>query len=157
MKIRRATKDDWPAFAEMWKEFLTENLASGADMLPTDKTMKFYQDIFNSYDSGEVRGVALMADDAGVLLWGAPAAVLAFDTRNDPFAFGWGTYVRPDHRGKSLSTELRNTAKKILLDMEFRRLVGGTAVNNEQGIATVISLGFEPTAMQWVLELKGDA
>jgi len=154
---RRATKDDWEEFAEMWAEMLNETIRDGGgDILPTEHSMDSFKFFFDAYDSGSLVGIAMIAPGAGVLMWGQAAQSMPFDSTNDPYAVGWGTFVRFNHRGTGLSRIMREYASEFLLASGFATLVGSVSPSNEAGMESVGALGFKHAQTQVVWHLRDE-
>ena len=88
-----------------------------------------------------------------MLLWGG-GGELPFDTKFDPIARGWGTYVRPEHRGKGVSTLLREKGKELLSSLGYRTVVGTVMNDNTPGVQSGEAAGFHLYATQGVLRLR---
>jgi GNAT superfamily N-acetyltransferase len=155
--IRRATKDDLRQFTFLWKEYLLELQTLGGAIWPSHRTLRFYREMVRIYDSDPLLGVCLIGWEgkkpAGVVLWGT-LAPMPIDTDHGRVAQGHGTYVRPDFRGRGLSSELRTAAKTILKANGFDTVIGAAEIDNKTGLATGMGAGFEIVQQVGVLSLK---
>lgn len=145
MTIRLARPEDAPIFEALWRDYLTEYHKQGGELLPTRRNLVAFLELFSAYTTNTTAdapmGVCVLADEDGVLLWGdtGPPRV---DTRYDPLAFGWGTYVVPEMRQRGIAREMREFARPLLKALGFKN-VQGTALNaNKPGILSAESFGW---------------
>lgn len=158
--IRTAETRDLARFLNLWREYLTElHVKYGGEILPTERTLTFFADLFLGLQGGE-RGVCLLAEDegvpVGVLLWGSLQQP-PVDTALGRTAQGWGTYVVPEARAKGISSRLRETARKILAEMGFEHVLGAAERINAVGLATGEKAGFKIVQQIGVLKVVGGA
>jgi GNAT superfamily N-acetyltransferase len=136
--IREATERDYPTFLKLWIEFIENQAALGGDMLATPKTLSFFSTLFNTYLSGERRGVTLMAgDDWGVSLWGEDLGDSPIDTKYAPFARGWGTYVVPARRREGLGSQMREHGARRMHEMGFTHIGGTILLANDVSLQSL--------------------
>ena len=152
--IHKATASDRRLFLTMWKEYLTELQTLGGEMLPTEKTMAFFGNIFDAYVTTTIRGVVLMAGSRGVLMEGAYANVPSFDTTYEPMAHSWGGYTRPAHRRKGVSRTLREPMNKALRELGFKTILAGAHAGNPIGAEAMRARGFESIQDLMILRLE---
>lgn len=163
-KVRAAKIQDKGLFRKLWKEFLEHEVSQGGNILPTDKNLDVYCNIFEKYVNGELPGVVSFIAEDAVLMWGSSGAPV-FDTNIDPIAQGWGTYVRERARGKGYSRRIREVSLKRLESLKwndgeeekkFKHLYGSAQANNEAGIESARSLGYDFPAVIGILKLNKD-
>jgi len=146
MKLSVAGWDDLRKFEMLWEEYLEENHKAGDIMLPTKANLKSFRQIASAYVESPELGFVLLAEEkkipVGVLMWGALPS-LGFETTLGKTANGWGTYVRPEWRGKGLSSELREQARVLLKAIGINTLMGSVLPGNLPAEGSVDSLGFE--------------
>ena len=152
--IHKATAADRRLFLTMWKDYLTELRTLGGEMLPTEKTMAFFGNIFDAYTTTAIRGVVMMAGSRGVLMEGAYANVASLDTMYEPMAHNWGGYTRPAHRRKGVSRVLRESMNKALRELGFKTILAGAHAGNPVGAVAMRARGFETIQDLMVLRLE---
>jgi GNAT superfamily N-acetyltransferase len=156
--IRTAEARDLTRFLSLWRCYLAElHEAYGGEILPTERTMTFFTDLFMGLLGGD-RGVCLLAEDdgraVGTLLWGSLQQP-PVDTSLGRTAQGWGTYVVPDARGRHVASQLRYAGAKALLEMGFEHVVGAAEKANDAGLVSGTKAGFRIVQQIGVLELRG--
>jgi GNAT superfamily N-acetyltransferase len=120
IKVRKAKVRDRGLFLKLWSEFLSER--SGSLIKNSEKNLETFASIFDSYASGETKGICLFVAEHAVLMWGEFNPT--FDITLNEVAQGWGTFVKEEARGKGVGKAIRKTGKKILKDMGFKHLLG---------------------------------
>lgn len=149
--VRLATLDDGyaAAFLSMVAAYLHELREMGSEVMVTERTLDFWDSIFEMYIEQPDTGVVLVAVDrssrefAGFTMAGAMSPEPApIDTDFGKTAIGHGTYVKPQYRGRGISSILRASLKERLALVGFTTLVGGVHLENARGIASLRSTGF---------------
>tara|TARA_R110002020_G_scaffold361601_5_gene574094 strand:- start:1298 stop:1810 length:513 start_codon:yes stop_codon:yes gene_type:complete len=137
-KLRIAQEtEDGNIFLELWGEYIDTQIEMGSDIIKTDKTMNYFEDIFWSYVDGTLDGVTIFgADNNAVLMWGETGSDFPYDTSRGKWGSCWGTYIRPEYRRMGWSKRMREIAKKILQEQGFETLVGGVFSKNKIGRKT---------------------
>ena len=158
--VRPARAADLGDFLRLWRAYLEElHAAFGGEILPTERTLTFFADLFMALLGGD-RGVCLLAEDdasaVGVLLWGSLQQP-PVDTDLGKTAQGWGTYVVPASRGKHVAKQLREAGAKALAEMGFDHVVGAAERGNDGGLASGTKAGFKITQQVGVLRLREGA
>lgn len=152
--IRQATRADFPTFLRLWLDFLQDQQEQGGDMLSTPKTISFFTLLFSAYVTGVRKGIVLLHEDCGVMLWGEGLADLPYDTQNDLCANGWGVFVSPEFRRKGISRALYQHGSKMLREMGFSTMFAGASLKNKAGQANLISEGFRFSQIGGVLRIN---
>jgi L-amino acid N-acyltransferase YncA len=152
MNVRLAELKDAALFITLWRKFLRELRATGGDILPTNRTMSFFADLFNAYVSRQMKGVIVLADDHSVLMWGETKRYV--DSINDPFVLGFGTYVDPEHRQKGICRLMRKKAIEVCKDLGMKGVIGEVHSKNDVGLSASLADGFEPMATRGILRLE---
>lgn len=131
-----ANRSDVLTFMDLVQAFAEEGRSPG--MTWGGATYDFYLGLFRAYTPlGAAGAVALCLD--GFCLAGGP---LPYNTPWGKTAAGWGTYVRPDARGKGLSRQLRQLVIDRLRKLGFKAIIGQVDSNNAAGQASLDSLGW---------------
>jgi GNAT superfamily N-acetyltransferase len=147
--VRPATPDDRIAFLQLAALYLREMEDAGTEVLATRKSLAFYGALFASYvEHGN--GIVLLVGDYAFSIAGGVEVDLAnaqwpitLDTKFGKTAYGWGTYVRPQHRRSGVASRLRTELKLALRSLGFETLIGGVHVNNEQGMLSLMKSNFD--------------
>lgn len=145
-RIAAARPSDQGVFLHLWRHYLTEQLALGGDIPPTDENLREYLRIFDSYVGGWMHGGVLIAwssggEPVGVLLGGErPGGWDLRSSRGGRVAWLLGVYVTPEWRRRGVAWALQDAAHT-----ECRRL-GFTEMQS-----TVVSgyTGGERNALGW--------
>ena len=155
--IRLARKEDREDFLVSWKEFIQESLESGGDLLPTDRTMGFFGRMFDAYESGELSGVVVIDDESGAcLIWGATTPEPLMDSVYGIAAHGFGTYVPRAHRGKGISSRMRELGEASLVELGFDAAYGTVIKGNAMSWEIASKRGIEIVGLNVVLKrLRG--
>lgn len=136
--IREATELDYGVFVRLWVDYIDSQARLGGDLLPTPKTLAFFTAVFNSYVQHERRGVVLLAGEAdGVSLWGEDLGDSILDSRYDPYARGWGTYIVPSRRREGLGSAMREHGCRRMMDMGFKNVTGVMFITNDVSIQSL--------------------
>lgn len=130
--VRTAIEDDEELFLGLWEELIADQASNGGMLLPTEKTMGFFANLFRLYVTGKYKGAVLFgANDNSVLMWGEFPGVLPFDHVFGEYIQGWGIYVRDSFRRMGWSSRLRNEAIIILKGQGFKTMVGEFLLGND--------------------------
>jgi GNAT superfamily N-acetyltransferase len=158
MIVRLATTKDLTQFDLLWAEYLEENHKQGDAVLPSQSNKEFFRRVARIYMNNPQTGCVIMAFDgkvpAGVVMWGMPLFPSPIETTHGVVAHGWGTYVRPEHRGEGVSRDMRDMAKGHLQAIGCDTLVGSVRIGNANGVASVHQMGFEQGPQAVFLDLK---
>lgn len=137
---------------------LADTAALGGEILPSDKNVATFGQLFDAYVEGRLTGVALVAEDeaglTGALLWGQ-GGVNPFETTWGYSAMAWGTVVAKRARGRGLSTALRREGRRWLRQYGFDTVVGSAVDTNDAGIGSGLgSGGFRLHGIIGVVDLR---
>lgn len=154
LEIRRATPDDRELFLSLWGEFAGDIRENGYELLWTDRTRDFFGRLFDSYVSGELDGVVLLAGSDGALIWGEVSKEPPYDTAFGRIAYSWGSYLRKPLRRRHISSQMRAIAIKELRYMGFDSILGAARKNNVAGYQSALKTGFVEHSMNGVLRLN---
>jgi hypothetical protein len=152
--IRHATPEDRELFLSLWGEFAGDIRENGYELLWTDRTRDFFGRLFDSYVSGELDGVVLLAGADGALIWGEVSKEPPYDTAFGRIAYSWGSYLRKLLRRMHISSQMRAIAIGELRDMGFDSILGAARKNNVAGYQSALKTGFVEHSMNGVLRLN---
>ena len=149
-KIFIAAPRDRGAFSLLWAEYLAEHEKLGSDIRATDRSLEFFEALFDAYVRGALRGVVLVArwydKPVAVLMWGElPQS--AFDRVNEDVANGWGAYTSPDYRRQGVSRRLRSRAIEEMVKQGITTVMGTVILTNLAGVESSRDIGFKPTVI----------
>lgn len=153
------SSEDLDSFKRLWHELLIELLATGGEVLPTERSLQFYVSIFHAYTRKQVPGVVLFAESQylssppqGVLMWGWKDSPV--DTKFPMPALGWGTYIRTKYRDKFFAPAMRAEALIKLRELGFTHLLGSYHIENQRGTRSALAMGFYSYQVTGVLSLE---
>jgi len=141
--VRRAVPDDLDMFMVLTTEYLHELRSLGSEVLPTQRTLEFWMELFERYSQEDESGVVVFAGDFGFSAAGN-FGNSSMDTIFGECAYGYGTYVRPDHRRKGLSERMRTMVNDVLYEKGFKTIIGGVHFGNTAGLESARKNGFVP-------------
>jgi GNAT superfamily N-acetyltransferase len=154
VRVRRARVGDKRLFLKLWTEYLNDQkLLDAGGVPPTEHNMSIFEQLFDSYVSGEYDGVVLLHAEDAVLLWGDPGGQL-FESDYGRQAQGWGLYVRDHLRQKGVGEALQRKAVNILKSMQFDVVCGNIDPENKSAYEANIKFGFKPKIMLTYYDLK---
>lgn len=142
VRVRDAKPGDVNLFRKMWLEYLTEHHEKGGHILPTEKNLDLYTEIYAQYVSGQAPGVVLFIGEHTVHMSGTPGPA-TFDTDFGTAATGWGTYVRPEARNNGYSKTIREAAFERLKAMGFDCVHGSALYGDESALASAKKSGIQ--------------
>lgn len=131
-------------FRELARDWVEGGEALG--MTWSAATQDFFTGLFLSYADGAAEGACAISLD-GFCMAGGP---LPYTTPWGKAAAGWGTYVRPDARGRGLSRQLREIVVNRLRELGFRAIIGQVSSSNASGQASLHPFGWEILGTQGV-------
>lgn len=146
-------RSEVPEFMVLWEQYLVEQHKDGGEILPTRRTLLFFDRLAFLYAHNIVQGVAVMEPGAGVLLWGRAPGETTFDTVWGVYAQGWGTYVIPERRGEGISKAMRDVAKEALREKEIETVIGTVRHGNDAGQVSGVHAGFDLYSTNGALRL----
>lgn len=149
MIIRPAVAYDEGAFERLWRILLEDG---GGDAIPTPRTLQFFFDLFHLYTTQSELGCVAVAENesgkvVGLVMWGESVGGMPYDSKFGRTAFGWGTVVEEEERGKGISVALRRFAEKDLREKGFHTVVGTVFRSNVPAVSSVDSFGFSYQSM----------
>lgn len=136
IRVRKATERDKGLFRKLWLDYLEDRMDNGAYIAPTDSTLIGYENIFNSYVTGEFNGIILFVADCAVMMCGDSGSY--FDHTVGKVATNWGSHVTLERRGQGIGKALQEEAFGLLREMKFDVIMG-----------PVLSLEDEEQAAGW--------
>lgn len=156
VEIFAATPEDREDFRTLWSEYLLEHEKLGSDIMATPRSLGFFMQLFDSYVSGSLLGIALLArkggEPVGALIWGAlPPA--PFDRVDEGVVCGWGAYTVPSYRRQGISRALRRRAIMDLYEGGATTVIGSALLTNTPGVESSRNVGFEPISFNGVVDL----
>lgn len=93
IRVRKAKIRDIGLFKKLWIKLLDKQSLEGSIVLSNEKTMDFYEKLFNAYVEGILEGIVLFVADKGVLMWGDSASLRDYPGK---FIVDWGVYINSD-------------------------------------------------------------
>lgn len=124
IRVREAKARDIGLFKKLWLELLEEQAGKGSIIRPTEKTLTFYEALFDAYVSGRFDGIVLFVADSGVLMWGDSGSPIEFPSKA---VTNWGIFAdRAD-----VFEELETAAKKWSLENDFAAVLHQRPVDKD--------------------------
>jgi len=145
--FRAAGRADRHIFLDMWQGYLDDQYEGGSGVPPTEHNLREYLKLYDSYVTGALHGLCMLAEDeegepAGLIFAGEelPGA-LNLDTPMGRCITLWGVYVRPAFRGQHLAWQMQDAAHVIWRDtMNFKTCVSTVLLGYPQA---------EKNAFEW--------
>lgn len=122
--------------------YYTELRSHGSEILPTSRTLRTFAGYFDRYTAADGLLGAAIVTDGGFSMAGELAEVPIFDTDPALIAYGWGTYVDPEHRGRGVASALRDALRAELKRQGFQAISGAVHRLNATGADSLRSLPF---------------
>jgi GNAT superfamily N-acetyltransferase len=147
--VRLATPEDHDEFMQLAASYLVELREHGSEIKPTAQSLQLWQHLFYIYtlpctDANEQPiqnpGAVVVAGDpihAFSIAGEPPHSMYAVETDFGRVAYGHGTYVHPDYRGRNLSNALRDRMRAELKSRGFDTVIGGVHLKNDAGAASL--------------------
>lgn len=157
--VRLAEMSDRGRLQGLMREFLVENAQNGSDILPTERSLAFLDEMVFAYIDTRLLGAVTVAtvDDVlvGFVLAGeTPSRGLPYDSALGKVAFGWGSWVHPAARRMGLARRMRELAVEELKRYRFETLTGGVHVGNPGAAAELAAFGAKPHLTQITINLR---
>lgn len=133
IKVRKAKPGDHGLFKSLWMELLEAQAELGSTIIPNEHNVEAVMSLFNAYVSGDLDGVVLFVANVGVLMYGDMSNPFE-TTLGTRAAFGYGQYVKPDHRGRGILDAMMKEALTELKAMGFDVLHGATLEKDSHGL-----------------------
>ena len=140
-------------FIELWAEYLQEHEKLGGDVKATSRSLLFFLSVFDQYESGAIRGVAIVEPGVGVFLCGE-LGDMKYDVVEDDRAYVLGTYVVPEQRRAGVAKRMRNAAIEKLRDIGIRSLEATVLASDPIAEASMRSAGYTVTGLHGILEVN---
>lgn len=146
--------NDRERFLTLWESFMEEASVQGAAGIPSIRTMAFYRRVLFDYVQGISKGIALIDDEHdAVLLAGEPLGGTSYDTKFDPYAYGWGAYVSPEHRRRGISRAIHAAAETLLREIGSKQYLATVSVENHASQKMLARMGWQVIERQYRKEL----
>jgi GNAT superfamily N-acetyltransferase len=158
--FRDATRADQTEFLTLWAENLTELEKYGSEYTPDIPTMKALSSLFTAYIEGVLFGACVLYEPPGEGIQGASFAGESWgepvipQSKFGKIAYGWGIYIRPEHRKKGIAYHLSQNTSRKLKAMGFDTLQGDVLLENEPSLVAQKAIGWEPHSMIHVWRLE---
>lgn len=118
IRVREAKARDVGLFRKLWAEFLTDQAEKGAKVAGTDRSLKFFEKLFDIYVAGAFEGTALLVADKGILMWGDAGSPIEY--KDGKTAMAWGSFVAPVENRAEIYEALEGRALEILREKGFK-------------------------------------
>lgn len=146
MSVRLAVPADRGLFLTLWQSYLEEMRTKGSEILPTERTLNFYVNLFDAYVNGERPGVVAVIYPIAVSMAGD--CTPDYDSTFGKQAIGWGTYVAPVARNHGNANRLREFVWGALSALGFDTLLGTTQLGDDGAAASLSRLSEVVTYQQ---------
>lgn len=93
IRVREAKIRDIGLLKKLWTKLLEKQKEEGSIIKVNEKTLNFYENLFNVYVTGEHEGLVIFVADKGVLMWGDPGSPLDLPGK---LIMAWGVYIEPE-------------------------------------------------------------
>jgi len=153
VRVRIAKPTDKGLFKKLWWEYMNSPERKNDDAVVNDHNLEVFVKLFEAYTSKTLKGVVLLVGEDAVLMHGSMGES-PFQTKYDPFAIGFGVYVRPQLRGEGVSQQLYRKSFKILKGQGFRYIIGGVVETEKIDSHPAIKAGFVPHSMRVQINLE---
>jgi GNAT superfamily N-acetyltransferase len=154
--IRPAAAGDRKDVAALIYNYLLCMREKGSEVIPSDRTLSFFTEVFDLYLEGDEEGVVLVAVSPGGSLVGITMAghTIPFDTIYGKTATGWLTFVTPEARGHGTGTHLRGALRSALRDLGYSAIAAGYHMWNDDSRRFVEQRGFRSLQVYGVETLE---
>ena len=145
LRVREAGLRDEGLFRKLWAKYLKEQNEKGDLLLPSDKNLDAFTQLFRLYVSDEQKGTVLFVADQAVSMWGDPVSF--FELSTGPVATCFGIYVEPEHRQRGISNLFHEKAAEILRKHGFEYCSTAHLEGDELAVKSTAGAGREVHAL----------
>ena len=157
--FRDALPSDRIEFLTLWAEYLKELESYGGEYTPDNETMRDIGQLFDAYTQGSRFGCCVLYEPPGEGIQGAAFCGEGWGTgavqakKWGKTAWGWGVYLRPEHRRGRVAYHLQINTGRKLKALGFDTLVGDILLENETSLKATQAAGWVPHSVVHVCNL----
>jgi len=113
---------------------MEQQAKEGSLILPNDKNLQLFTELFKLYVTGKLVGLVLLISDdgrdVGIQMDGVPPA--APELTIGKYTMLWGTYLEPEYRGKGITHEIYKVAMEWTHKNGFTGGISGILVGDQR-------------------------
>lgn len=119
IRVRPANSNNIGLFRKLWRGVLESHAKDGSVIVPSDQSLEAYEQLFNAYTEGSLKGVVLFVAASGVLMWGETGSLLQYTSKT---ITAWGSYAESD-LSEEINKALFDEALKWAKDNGFKSIL----------------------------------
>jgi len=113
---------------------MEQQAKEGSLILPNDKNLQLFTELFKLYVTGKLVGLVLLisddSKDIGIHMDGVPPS--APELTIGKYTMLWGDYLEPEYRGKGITHELYKVAMEWTYENGFTGGISGILVGDQR-------------------------
>ena len=142
-KVRLAKWADRHTFFQMWRPLLEVQHSLGSIVLPTDRNLREFGQLFESYTVGSLFGFGIVAEvvdkPVGFGMFGEDAGGLDVETNLGRTGIIWGTWVDPAWRRRGISHRMLDLGYQEAYQMGFRCVMTSVLLSSKEASANAFN------------------